>query len=169
MAQGARRETSFGVAAVIEAFAHGIAYACFALRWRQLRIIGRDFRAVAPAQPQRDPAHHGVVAPAVRIIVELAVKIAGVEPGQARTLSPVAFARQSVTRRAGGLGAAVASAERDRLARRAERAVMRRRAAARQKDQKEEGQRAHSSGTIVAAGWFPLRQAKEGPCAGQGV
>jgi hypothetical protein len=93
----------------------------------------------------------------VRIIVELPVEIACIEPGEARRVAPVAFALQPVTGKAGGLGARVAAAHRDRLARRAK--AIRRCwcMTCRQQEQEQEEKRgfAHASGTNGRAGWFP--------------
>lgn len=92
------------------------------------------------------------------IIIELPMEIARVESGEARRVAPVAFALQPVTGEAGRLGARIAAAHRDRLARRAEAIGRRRRLACGQEEQEEEeGGFAHASGTNGRARWFPKR------------
>jgi len=93
----------------------------------------------------------------IRIIVELPVEIARIEPGKARRVAPVAFALQSVAGEAGRLGARIAAAHRGRLARRAEAVGRRGRLARGQEEQEEEGGFAHVSGTNGRARWFPKR------------
>ncbi|WP_256839741.1 hypothetical protein [Sphingopyxis sp. KK2] len=94
-------------------------------------------------------------AAAVRIIVELPVEIPCIEPGEARRVAPVAFALQPVTGEAGGLGARVAAAHRDRLAGRAKAIGRCGRMARGQEEQEEKRGFAHASGTNGRARWFP--------------
>lgn len=79
-------------------------------------VIGRYLGAVHHAQPADDGTHFGMFAPAVRVIVELAVEIAGVEPREARDEAAVAFTLEAVAGRAGVSRAAVAAAKGNDLA-----------------------------------------------------
>lgn len=101
-----------------------------------------------------------MLAPPVGIIGELAVKIAGVEAGEARAGLAIAFAAETMTGEAGRLGARVASAERQRLAGGAKAVVMGRRVASHQREEEEKGSGAHLAGTIVGVRWFPKRDAR---------
>ncbi|MGL3822817.1 hypothetical protein [Sphingopyxis sp. R3-92] len=91
----------------------------------------------------------------IRIIVELPVEIARIEPGEAWRVAPVAFALQPVAGEAGGLGARVAAAHRNRLARRAKAVGRCGRMARGQEEQEEKRGFAHASGTNDRARWFP--------------
>lgn len=82
---------------------------------RQAGIISRHFRAVLGAQPQRNGTHRLMVAPAIGIIVDLAMQVARVEPRQARRLAAVALAAEPMAGHAGVLRTAVPPAERDRF------------------------------------------------------
>lgn len=102
-----------------------------------------------------------MLAPPVGIIGELAVKIAGVEAGEARAGLAVAFAAETMTGEASRLGARVAAAERQRFAGGAKAVVMGRRVASHQREEEEEkGSGAHLAGTIVGVRWFPKRGAR---------
>ena len=94
-------------------------------------------------------------APSVRIIVELPVQIARIEPGEARAGLAIAFAPQAMAGEAGGRRAAIAAAHRDRLAGRPEGIAVRRRVASHEREQKQKGSGAHHWGTNLAARWFP--------------
>lgn len=124
-------------------------------------IIGRDLRPVGGAELFCDGAHRFMFAASARIIVKLAVEIAGIESREPRGKAPVAFAFDAVAGETGGRGARVAAAHRNRLAGRAERIrIARRRVASRQGDQEEKGCGAHLAGTNFGAGWFPFRSAR---------
>lgn len=124
-------------------------------------IIGRDLRPVGGGELFGDGAHRLMFAAPGRIIVELAMEIAGIEAGEPRAEAPVAFALDAMAGETGGRGARVAAAHRNRLARRAERIrIARRRVASRQGDQEEKGCGAHLAGTNFGAGWFPFRVAR---------
>ncbi len=128
-------------------------------RYGKSSIIGRDLRAIAVIEAERDRAHQKMLAPAIGIIVDLAVEIAGIEPGKARGVLPVAFAAQAVAGKARGLGAGIAAAHRDRLARRAEAIMIGGRVAGREWKQEEKRSGAHLAGTNAAMRWFPKRGA----------
>lgn len=125
-------------------------------------VMGRDFRPVGGAELFGNGAHRLMFAAPARIIVELAMEIAGIEPREPRAEAPVAFALDAMAGETGGRGARVAAAHRNRLARRAERIrIARRRVASRQRDkgqgdQEEKGCGAHLAGTNFGAGWFPF-------------
>jgi hypothetical protein len=149
-----------GITAKIETRAFRIGFCGIVRRRGAGGIIGRDLRAVGVGQFERDRAHQRMVAPPVGIIVELAVEITGVEPGEARAGAPVAFAAQTMTGETCGFGAGVAAAERQRLAGGAKAVVMGRRVASHQREEEKKGSGAHLAGTIVGVRWFPKHGAR---------
>jgi hypothetical protein len=167
VAFGARRECASFVALGPEAARgrivrrSGGGQALSGKRRGKCRIIGRDLRPVGGSELFGDGAHRFMFAASARIIVELAVEIAGIEAREPRGEAPVAFAFDAVTGETGGYGARVAAAHRNRLPSRAERIrIARRRVASRQGDQEEKGRGAHLAGTNFGAGWFPFRVAR---------
>lgn len=79
-------------------------------------IIGRDARPRLAIQPPHDRAHQGMFAPAVRIIVELAVDIARIEPREPRGRAAITLTAQAMAPHAGRGRAGIAATERDHLA-----------------------------------------------------
>jgi hypothetical protein len=157
VARGAGREPARGIALVVEAGAcrnSGFDRPGYRL---PRCVEGRHFRAVVVAELAGDCAHRRMLAATVRIIVELAVEVARIEPGEARRVAPVAFAFQSVTGGAGRLGARVTAAHGDRLPGRAKPIGRCRRMACWQKQEEEKRGFAHGSGTNGCARWFPKR------------
>jgi hypothetical protein len=155
VARGAGREPARGIALVVEAGARRNS-GFDRPGYRLPRCVeSRHLRAVVVAELAGDCSHRRMLAATVRIIVELAVKIARIKPGEARRVAPVAFAFQSVTGEAGRLGARVAAAHGDRLSARAKPIGRCRRMACWQKQEEEKRGFAHASGTNGCARWFP--------------
>lgn len=153
--RGAGREPARGIALVVEAGARRISGIDRPGYRLERRVVSRHFRAVVVAELAGDRAHRRMLAATVRIIVELAVEIARIEPREARRVAPVAFAFQSVTGEAGRFGARVAAAHGDRLSGRAKPIGQCRRMACWQKQEEEKRGFAHASGTNGCARWFP--------------
>lgn len=104
-----------------------------------------------------------MVAPAGGKIVELAVKITGIETGEPRRMPSVAFAPNAVTRKAGALRARVAAPEGDYLAIGAKRIGTAGGTAGR--EQQEQGRIAadwHARGTFAGRGWFQKQGVPKG-------
>ena len=101
-----------------------------------------------------------MLAPAIGIVGELPVKIAGVEAGETRALRAVAFAVEAMTGETGRRRARVAAAERERLAGGPKAVDMGARVASRDGKEEEKGSGAHGAGTNAGAGWFPKRGAR---------
>jgi len=80
---------------------------------RQPGIIERHRLAFVGIQRPRNPAHLRVIAPAIGIGFELALQIAGVQPGQPRRARPVAAPAKPVAGEAGIARAGLRPAERD--------------------------------------------------------
>jgi len=121
----------------------------------ETRIVGRNPGAILGIQPAHDSAHFGMFAAAVDIVVELAVKIAGVEPGETRDQPAIAFTLEAVARRAGVSRAAIAPAQRDHLAACGECGVAAARLAASGEDrgQQQSGDKLrHAIGTLAVPG-----------------
>ncbi|HMO74846.1 MAG TPA: hypothetical protein PKD99_05055 [Sphingopyxis sp.] len=165
----ARLKPARRVAALVEGGAGRVGRAGGRGGDRQGGIIGRNLAPVAAVQPRGDSAHRAMVAPPARIIVELAVEIAGVEPGEPRRLPSVALAREAVAGEAGGARTAIATAEGDRLARRAKGAFVRRGAATGDRREAEEKGEPHGRGTNPKQGWFPLRNRRGGAAGGRWI
>lgn len=108
-------------------------------------VVGRDFRTVLPGEASGDRAHFGMFAAAVNVVVQLALEIAGVEPGEPRRMAAVTFAPQAVTGDTGIRRAAIAPAHRDDLAGSAESRISAafRATAAAEHDECEERQPVH--------------------------
>ncbi|WP_247594912.1 hypothetical protein [Sphingopyxis sp. PAMC25046] len=116
MATRAGWKTASRVALAIEAPARRIGRSRRRQGGRKRGIIVCHSRPVAIAQLQCNCPHGRVIPPPIRIIVELSVKIARVQSGEARAVLAVTFPRKAMAGETGCRCAAVAAAERDRLA-----------------------------------------------------
>ena len=113
------RKTARRVADAVKAFPVEVRRSLGPGRGGKRRVEGRHLAPVLFGQPQRNRPHRFVLAPSVRIIVELAVQVARVEAREPRAGLAIAFALEAVAGETGGGGPAIAAAHRDRLARRA--------------------------------------------------
>lgn len=84
---------------------------------RQGRIMNGNAAALFGSEFPRDPAHLLMVAPAIRIGLELPLQIAGVEPRQPRRTSTISLSFEPMAGDAGVGGARSRAAERDQPAR----------------------------------------------------
>jgi hypothetical protein len=116
MADGAGLQPTGRIALVVKRRARRIARPGGGGGGRQAGIIGRYAGAIAGRQAPRHGVHHRVLPPPAGIVVELAVEIAGVAPGDARCVVAVAAAVEAVAGDAGMARAAVTAAQCDQLA-----------------------------------------------------
>lgn len=118
----AGRQAARGVAAVIERRAlAGRKTGAGEIGRRQAGIEAGDLGSRFAVQPQGDGAHRRVLASSARIIVDLAVEIAGIEPGEARRITAIALAGKAVASNAGVRRTAIAAAQSDEFSRRGKR------------------------------------------------
>ena len=83
---------------------------------RKGRIVRRNLGTIRPTEAPDDRAHFKMLPAAVGIVVHLAMEVPCIEPRQPGRQAAVAFAFQTVTRRAGMARPSVAAAKGDYLA-----------------------------------------------------
>lgn len=118
-------------------------------------IISGNFLPVRAGQLLRDRAHGEMLAPAIGIIVELALEIAGIEPGKTRRFAAIAFSLQAMTGETGCVRTRIGPAKGNHFARGAKAAFHGCRVASGQQDQKGETGNTHIAGNRSGAARVP--------------